>query len=564
MSLIFSAGNFSLSFSSKVGDGKKVYELNDSQKSDYKYFENIIDLNYYYNQNFHFYSQFEYTSPPLIGKYNNDINKAYFEYNNEKYDIKFGDINFLSGYGLSVNSYQDHSLDYDNLLKGIEINYNINDVFSIRAIKGWDEFNFYSSQAQDSSDLFYDLSSNFYDIQYNGDLNFFNLNIYTVFYSFQKSKNKYDNSLLDDFALGYPNKIIAYQIEYQGNSDNIFLNLNQDNDVEFFTNDYTHTLGFQSSILSSDLYIEKSFVNYQKLFTDEYVDGSRLYFSIYKNLLNFDISYDHINYDSKYQINNLLSPPTCMLEVNSVLSSRNDISIDFNNSLGNQIEIRRDLFGFDWLFNTSIYYKKYAHTESGEITSKNLPSFFNMLKFDIDDYKSYNDKKEFYPKRIVYSELSKWFNDDKFFLKGGFFSYRSLTSVYEVENSLTYPFQYSYNFSGGKSINGYIEYQDRTKIKNIHENLNKHYHYNTIYNSFSYTFNYDYVFSIFSEIEKDQDQLEKKWSGFELAMRFLGNNNISVFYGSQRGGLICSNGTCAYYPGFEEGFKATLRINYDI
>ena len=136
------------------------------------------------------------------------------------------------------------------------------------------------------------------------------------------------------------------------------------------------------------------------------------------------------------------------------LSSRNDISIDFNNFLGNQIEIRRDLFGFDWLFNTSIYYKKYSHTESGEITSKNLPSFFNMLKFDIDDYKSYNDKKEFYPKRIVYSELSKWFNDDKFFLKGGFFSYRSLTSVYEVENSLTYPFQYSYNFSVAKVLMG--------------------------------------------------------------------------------------------------------------
>ena len=55
----------------------------------------------------------------------------------------------------------------------------------------------------------------------------------TIFYSFQKSKNKYDNNLLDDFVLGYPNKIIAYQIEYQGNSDNIFLNLNQDNDIEF-------------------------------------------------------------------------------------------------------------------------------------------------------------------------------------------------------------------------------------------------------------------------------------------------------------------------------------------
>ena len=67
---------------------------------------------------------------------------------------------------------------------------------------------------------------------------------------------------------------------------------------------------------------------------------------------------------------------------------------------------------------------------------------------------------------FVALSLMQDFNDDKFFLKGGFFSYRSLTSVYEVENSLTYPFQYSYNFSGGKSINGYIEYQDRTKSIN--------------------------------------------------------------------------------------------------
>ena len=34
---------------------------------------------------------------------------------------------------------------------------------------------------------------------------------------------------------------------------------------------------------------------------------------------------------------------------------------------------------------------------------------------------------------------------------------------------------------------------------------------------------------------------------------------LSLFYGSQKGGLVCANGVCADQPGFDDGMKLTLR-----
>ena len=110
-----------------------------------------------------------------------------------------------------------------------------------------------------------------------------------------------------------------------------------------------------------------------------------------------------------------------MFESNSVLSSRNNTSIDFNNAIANQIEIRKNIGEVDWLFNTSFYYKKIPHSIDGDISSNSSLSFFEKLLFNISNYNNYSSKKEFYPIRIIYTEISKWFNS-KFFLKGGFFS----------------------------------------------------------------------------------------------------------------------------------------------
>jgi hypothetical protein len=37
---------------------------------------------------------------------------------------------------------------------------------------------------------------------------------------------------------------------------------------------------------------------------------------------------------------------------------------------------------------------------------------------------------------------------------------------------------------------------------------------------------------------------------------------ISIFYGSQKGGLICANGTCVPQPDFQDGIKLTFRKNF--
>ena len=65
------------------------------------------------------------------------------------------------------------------------------------------------------------------------------------------------------------------------------------------------------------------------------------------------------------------------------------------------------------------------------------------------------------------------------------------------------------------------------------------------------------------EIEKN-----KRWNGFQWTYNFktkeqtskitqylFGNSKLSIFYGSQRGGLICANGICAIQPEFQNGFK---------
>ena len=38
------------------------------------------------------------------------------------------------------------------------------------------------------------------------------------------------------------------------------------------------------------------------------------------------------------------------------------------------------------------------------------------------------------------------------------------------------------------------------------------------------------------------------------------NNIVSFFIGSQKGGLVCANGTCVIQPDFKNGFKITSKL----
>ena len=58
------------------------------------------------------------------------------------------------------------------------------------------------------------------------------------------------------------------------------------------------------------------------------------------------------------------------------------------------------------------------------------------------------------------------------------------------------------------------------------------------------------------------DSLDRTWISTELTYRFENSLNLSMFYGSNRGGVSCANGICRYYPGFTDGFRMQLTKSF--
>ena len=52
---------------------------------------------------------------------------------------------------------------------------------------------------------------------------------------------------------------------------------------------------------------------------------------------------------------------------------------------------------------------------------------------------------------------------------------------------------------------------------------------------------------------------KSKWDGIEFSIKISPTMQLSIFKGSQKGGLVCANGVCAVQPSFENGTKITFR-----
>jgi len=52
--------------------------------------------------------------------------------------------------------------------------------------------------------------------------------------------------------------------------------------------------------------------------------------------------------------------------------------------------------------------------------------------------------------------------------------------------------------------------------------------------------------------------LNNKWIALEFMVNINSNTRLDLMYGTQRGGIICSNGICRYVEPFDDGFKLAL------
>ena len=52
--------------------------------------------------------------------------------------------------------------------------------------------------------------------------------------------------------------------------------------------------------------------------------------------------------------------------------------------------------------------------------------------------------------------------------------------------------------------------------------------------------------------------LENRWIALELRWNITNSHSLTLTYGSQQGGILCSNGVCRQIDSFEDGFKFEL------
>ena len=95
----------------------KYFDSQDEDGGKVNVFENYFDINIYYDD-WYFYSLLRYKNPSLIGSPTNgfkDIYNVFFlEYSKDKLQFQLGDIFQSYGTGLSMHTYEDRTIDYNN------------------------------------------------------------------------------------------------------------------------------------------------------------------------------------------------------------------------------------------------------------------------------------------------------------------------------------------------------------------------------------------------------------------------------------------------------------------
>ncbi len=520
----------SISIESKYGKGTKIHSITNVEQGDYYYNENIMDINFNFNSGIYLYTQLEYSSPPLKGFNFVGMNNYHLEYSSDKYRIKIGDIYTLYGKGLSLNMFQDHLIDYDNSLRGIECNYYIDDYFTVFLLGGKKDFLFRTSVGEDVPNLGIENYAYMFGLE-----KVLDEVIFHYLYLNKESILNHDKySSLRRYAL--PGAL--------GNSSG--------NDT-LITSE--HNLSFDFSLFDADFYIETSDVDYSSLDKDDPdilkdYTGAKLYLSIYRDIFDFGITYEYKNYWMKNYLKTLSNPPIVYRESISTLASRNSHTMNWNDEVGHQFNVDRYINNMMTIeMNLSIASKHKASSDN-----------FNLLDILSISEASYAGS----PFRQFYLGSSGWFLNDKFYYKAGFDDFIQVKTAgisSQHTKALTFPTLFTFTM-GENSITTYIEGQIKTE-KRYNENeagkyvLEQEAKYTSRY--FSLTGNCKGKISLTLFYEDERASSYSRWIGYDATYSINPTTQLSFFIGDQKGGLVCANGVCAVQPDLNDGIKITFR-----
>ena len=514
------------SYEMKYGNG-----LEDKSGEKYNYLENLLDINTYYGDNIYVYTQLEYSDPPIFGYRRTGLDSMlsafYIEYSHERFNVKLGDLYEMYGRGLAFYTLQDQNIDYNNSVTGMRLNYYFDNNILFSGLLGTKEHQFKFFPTSRVSEPYSHMLNNIALFSINVENEIIGTTQYL--YKHQYSVIEYDlidKIFISPTDLGQELLNRAFTYFESGIADTIYT--------------YEHNLSVYHALGPFDIYMDKVWNRYTKIYGNE-VFGSRFYTSVYTELFGTGITYEYKNYYTPYLIKSISNPPIVYRESNSILASRNVHSMNFGNEIGHQIDLNRNLFGnMNVAANLSLSHRN----QMGDMESISLLDILSMKDEDkMDDY---------YPFRQVYLEINGWALADRLYYKLGIDHF---TEFYAGKNTsaFTIPTHWVWKLSSESSLTIYLE----TQKKNVQASLNKD-EYTDHYFSSSYSHMGNWVLTGFYD-QEIKDSKSNEWIGADFSYKLNTETQISLFYGSQKGGLVCANGICTEQPGFKDGYKITFR-----
>lgn len=526
--LFSSAGIFgqdvvpSLSNLLRYGNGERMYgEVGQPQT----YFENLTDLRLSLPEDFTVGFRLLYDDPPEVGPVFKGLKRRFVEFNKNGFYLRAGNSSTLFGRGLAMNLFEDRGLAYDTWMDGVKSSYQ-NDFLKATIIGGNIDF-------RDSVTI---ARNELYKIRGG------NLEIYP-----------FDQLMLGTTYI-YTEGVIPQGTQGSGIADKnitaelpeFYASLNMDKISAYvdWSRKWTNVITDSSSSTGWGMYGSLSYFG----------DGFGITLD-YKNY-SYDIRdpYESVDYSRPTRMLPFQDPPIVQREYSFTLLSRAIHTVNFNDEVGFQIEAFYSPGENTTLtFNTS-----FASTHRKYVIQPDGFSFVEV-KRSADFLPS--PQKEYFPYFEVYAELENYFDMNNVLRlayslrEETFYNQFSSDHSSTINRSIVIPAQYQHNFNVDYSLTLQSEFEFVNMLSSVGNSAYIN-HFTLIRGTFYSKLTADLRIE-YTTADNDPSG-RKNWMSGELGYRITPSNVVSLSYGRERGGQICSNGVCRYIQPFS-GFRFSLQ-----
>ena len=559
-SFLLSAPSLSYSYDFKWASGTELNEeMINAVPIEYGFFENLLGISGYFYKDWFFSTEFEYSDPPAFGfsctDFRSMTNNFFIERNTGRLYMKFGTLSTLLGQGLSVNMYQDQTLDFDNTVNGFEGYFNVNDNLKVISSIGLGEYQYRSNAANRKADLSADLSffstgaEYFHDNSGTSAQYYFTRSVAGIgpesIYLYKGVRETLGlelNNRLSDLEHPVLGSAFGLCIGEPGSGTILDCTIS-DSIVS-----YAHDIIFDTSIGNLGLFINGQWDRYEKIYGD-FTNGYNLYLALYTDIFDWGVTADFKSYYSPYKLQTISSKPTVFRDQNSTLLSRASHHFNFNNEHGFQIDLTRYLENGLFLNMNYAFSRRYA-IDTFDPDNDNSP----ITKGSSEIFDSAN-----YPFMQFFTEVSGYMFDDRFYFKLAYDNFYEDKYNKGLIQKNTFPSNFSWVFNQNISAVVYNEIQFTTR--DYGDDGSQDLFNNHLAGSLSYKGKF--IITVMNEYEKLSYRDESSsWPGIQLTIYPKDNIQMEIFYGSIKGGLVCANGICAVQPGFSNGLKVLVRTSF--